>query len=278
MIARLLGVDINYETHCPDGGASGPTLFMIHGFGASLRTWDRIVPDLARTHPIVAMDLKGFGLSGHPTDGRYSIDHNADLAAALIDHLHLSRLVLVGHSYGGAVASVLAIKLRPRSDVKVEGLVLIDAASYEQRLPFFVDVYRYRVLRWLSRYVPITWGSRFVLRSLFADKTLVDAALVERYAFPRRIPGANASEAQTALQILPANFDAVTKAIRSLDVPTQIIWGERDNAVPAAFAARLHGDIRGSRVDILPGVGHMPQEERPAEVVRIIDAFTATIP
>ena len=126
--------------------------------------------------------------------------------------------------------------------------------------------------------MPITWGSRFVLRSLFADKTLVDAALVERYAFPRRIPGANASEAQTARQILPANFDAVTKAIRSLDVPTQIIWGERDNAVPAAFAARLHGDIRGSRVDILPGVGHMPQEERPAEVVRIIDAFTATIP
>ena len=280
MIVRVRGVDINVEA---EGGerSDAPTLLMIHGFGASLRTWDPIVPGFSHDYPIVRADLKGFGLSGHPRDGRYSIDENAEIVAELVATMGLRRLVLIGHSYGGAVALMVATRLRSAAarssaigeTARVEALVLLDAASYEQRLPFFVDVHRHALTRWLGLLVPIDAGSRFVLRALVADTSRVDRAMVERYAFPRRIPGARYSEVQTALQILPESFGAVTRAIQSTNVPTQIIWGDRDPAVPPAFAQRLHADIPGSRLDVLTNVGHLPHEERPDAVIRILSTF-----
>jgi pimeloyl-ACP methyl ester carboxylesterase len=280
VIVRVRGVDINVEA---EGGGRGdrPTLLMIHGFGASLRTWDPIVPAFGDDYPVVRADLKGFGLSGHPRDGRYSIDENANIVAELVATMRLRRLVLIGHSYGGAVAVMAAASLRSAAarqsgmgePARLEALVLLDAASYEQRLPFFVEVHRHGLTRWLGLLVPIDAGSRFVLRALVAQKSRVDPAMIERYAFPRRIPGARYSEVQTALQILPASFAAVTRAIQSIDVPTQIIWGDRDPAVPPAFAWRLHDDIPGSRVEVLADVGHLPHEERPDEVIRILSTF-----
>jgi pimeloyl-ACP methyl ester carboxylesterase len=270
VIVRLHGVDINVEVHT--GNVDSPTLVLIHGFGASLRTWDRLMPSL-QSHSWIGVDLKGFGLSGHPRDDTYSIDDNAELVADLLARECRAPVVLIGHSYGGAVALLLVEKLRARTGPRVEGLVLIDAASYQQRLPFFIDALRYRVTRWLSEITPAERRSKVVLRSLFVDKSQVDAEMIERYAFPLRIEGSNYATAQTALQILPESFDDVTRKIQAIDVPTQIIWGSRDPAVPPAFAARLHRDIRGSRLEVLPNVGHLPHEECPAEVVRIIHAF-----
>ena len=276
MIVRLRGVDINYESHRLDRDATA--LVLIHGFGASLRTWDRVSPALGAHRPWLAVDLKGFGLSGHPRDGKYSLDENAELVVALINHVGLGRVVLIGHSYGGAVTIATAIKLRDRGGVRTDGLVLIDAASYEQRLPFFVEVLRHRITRFLSGMTSVERSTRTVLRALFVDKSLIDDAMVERYAFPRRIAGSDYASTQTAQQILPQSFEAVTTAIRSIDVPTLIIWGDRDNAVPVAFADRLHHDIAGSRKHIVRGVGHMPHEERPEEVLRVMEAFFAELP
>lgn len=277
MIVRLRGTDVNYEAHTA-AAAGQPTLVFIHGFGASLRTWDPITRRLGAAYSWVSVDLRGFGLSGHPRDQLYTIDENAAIICELLDHLQLSRVVLIGHSYGGAVAITTAIALRQRPRQVVEGLVLIDAASYEQRLPFFVDALRYRVSRFFSGLTSVESSTRLVLRALFVNKSLVDDAMVERYAFPRRIDGSQYGPTQTALQIVPKSFDAVTAAIRSIDVPTQIIWGQRDNAVPLSFAHRLHCDIRGSRLEVLPRAGHMPHEECPEHVDRIVKGFLATLP
>jgi pimeloyl-ACP methyl ester carboxylesterase len=228
---------------------------------------------------LLTIDLKGFGLSGHPRDGRYAIDDNVDIVIDLMTQLRLSRVVLIGHSYGGAVAAVVTSRLRASRSSQVDGLVLIDAASYQQRLPFFVGGLRNPILRWLSPFMgSARTRSRVVLNSLFVDRALIDDEIVERYAFPMRIAGSNYGYAQTALQIMPESFEAVTATLRAIDVPTQIIWGEGDRAVPLAFARRLHEDIRGSRLAVIPGVGHMPHEERPGEVMRLLDVFLNGLP
>ena len=174
------------------------------------------------------------------------------------------------------MAITTAARLRERGTA-VAGLVLIDAASYAQRLPFFIEVLRHPITRWLSGLTSVERSSRLVLRALFVDKSRVDGAMVERYARPRRIADSDYAATQTALQILPESFEMVTQAIQSIAVPTQIIWGGRDTAVPAAFAARMHRDIRGSRLEVLPNVGHMPHEECSSEVIRIIQAFLAEL-
>src|SRR3970040_1651540 len=81
----------------------GPPLLLIHGFGASTYTWRYVAPELAQTHRVIAVDLKGFGQSDKPFDERYSVFDQAELLKQLIIDNKLRDLALVGHSYGGGV-------------------------------------------------------------------------------------------------------------------------------------------------------------------------------
>ena len=90
--------------------ARAPPLLLIHGFGASTYTWRHIAPELARTHRVIAVDLKGFGQSDKPFDSRYSVFDQAELLAELIEEKDLHNLTLVGHSFGGGIALMLALE------------------------------------------------------------------------------------------------------------------------------------------------------------------------
>ena len=265
----IRGTSIHYESSTPPVDQGRPTLVLIHGFGATLQTWDDVLPRLEATHPILRLDLKGFGLSGRPADQRYSVEDQADLVADLVRQASPGAVVLVGHSYGGAAAILAERKLGGL----VRGLVLIDAASYAQRLPFFVTCYRHALTRWAVARASAAFRSRFVLTRLFVDKTRVNEERVERYARAMRMPGSDAASARVAEQILPASFADVTRAIQAIGVPTLVIWGDSDRAVPLRFAHRLHEHIRGSRLAVLHACGHMPHEERPEEVLSILEPF-----
>jgi pimeloyl-ACP methyl ester carboxylesterase len=267
-------VDINYEiSGGPPAGSDRPALVLIHGFGATLQTWDDVLPGLEPGYAVLRIDLKGFGRSGRPRDDRYSLDEQAEIVSELVTREPLPRIVLVGHSYGGAVAILTWLKLRDRDGPRVSGLVLIDSASYEQRLPFFISLYRSALTRWAVPLTPPSMRARFVLEHLFVDRRRVDRDRVERYASGMRMRGSHQASRKVANQILPADFADVTRIIRSVDVPTLIIWGERDRAVPLGFARRLREDIRGSALTVLPNVGHMPQEECPEQVLAVLEPF-----
>ena len=102
----------------------GPTLVLLHGLGASTFTWRHILPALAR-------DLKGFGRSEKPFDHRYSAADQAALVAAFIRKRELAGVTLVGHSFGGTVALLTALKLI-REPNRIERLVIIDAPALKQ--------------------------------------------------------------------------------------------------------------------------------------------------
>ncbi len=72
----------------------GPPLLLIHGFGASTYTWRYVAPELAQTHRVIAVDLKGFGQSDKPFDERYSVFDQAELLAQLIVDKDLRDLTL----------------------------------------------------------------------------------------------------------------------------------------------------------------------------------------
>jgi pimeloyl-ACP methyl ester carboxylesterase len=275
---EIRGVRIHYRE---DGISqrSKPSLMLIHGFGASLESWFDVTPILAEKMHVIRLDLRGFGLSGKPSDEAYSLDEQAEIVTEFVEKTARGPVVLAGHSYGGGVAFLTYLKLRERhhSD-RVAALILIDAASYPQSLPFFVAQLRNPVTRFIAENLTTPeWRTRHVLERLFVDKTRVDSARIERYARFLRLPNAEHALATVAAQVVPANLTELSDKLKTIDVPTLVIWGGKDPAIPVAFAYRLAQDIRGARLLVIPDVGHVPHEERPAATAGAILEFVTAL-
>src|SRR5262249_43701126 len=120
--ARLAPPDAPVRLHYQDEG-KGPLPVLIHGFGASSYPWRHLAPALARDHRVIAVDLKGFGQSDKPFDERYSVFDQADLLAQLIVDKNLHNLTLVGHSFGGGGALLLALQADPSLNGRISKLV-----------------------------------------------------------------------------------------------------------------------------------------------------------
>jgi pimeloyl-ACP methyl ester carboxylesterase len=261
--------------HAETVGA-GPPVVCLHGFGATSYTWREVRASLAAAHTVYTFDLKGFGRSPKPADGRYTVHDQAALVLACIDELKLTGLTLAGHSFGGGVALVTALELLRSRPGVLASLILIDAASYRQPIPMFM-----RVLRWpvagplLQMLAPATLQVRLVLQRAYYDRRLIPDASVDAYAAPLRSPGGPRALRETARQIIPTDIDAICARYPTIDVPTLIVWGAHDAIVPLACGERLHRAIPQSRLVVVENAGHMPHEETPGPVRRAIEEFLA---
>ena len=101
-------------------------ILLLHGTSASLHTWEGWVKELAPRRRVISVDLPGFGLTGPFADGDYHVEHYTAFLLALLDHLRVKRVVLVGNSFGGQLAWRFALAHPERS----ARLVLVDAAGY----------------------------------------------------------------------------------------------------------------------------------------------------
>jgi pimeloyl-ACP methyl ester carboxylesterase len=259
----LAGLRVRYVR-----GGHGPALVLLHGLGASIYTWADVIPALAEDHDVVAVDLPGFGGSDIPADLSVSVYPTTVLA--LMDRLGISRATLVGNSLGGAVAVVLAA----RHPERVRRLVLIDSAGFNlepSRRPMLLRLLGFAPVTAAIDALPIR--RRLVtaaLRQVFYDRSRVTPEKIEEYLAPLARPGT--AEAMRALLTEPARF-GLPALIREVRVPTLIIWGRNDRWIPVADADRFASAIPAARKVVLEESGHVPQEERPAEVVHLLEEF-----
>ena len=260
---NLTGMRVRYVRR-----GHGPALVLLHGLASSIYTWADVVPALAEDHDVVAVDLPGFGGSDVPADLSPSVYPGTVLA--LMDRLGISRATVVGNSLGGAVGIVVAA----RHPERVRRLVLIDAAGFNldpSRRPLILRLLGFAPVAAALDALPIR--RRVVttaLRQVFHDPSLVTPEKVEEYLAPLARPGA--TEAIRSLLARQAAF-GLPAVVREVRVPTLIIWGRDDRWIPVADADRFASAIPAARKVVLEECGHVPQEERPAEVVRLVKEF-----
>jgi pimeloyl-ACP methyl ester carboxylesterase len=267
-------VQINYEIY----GQGEPRLVFLHGFGASRESWRDILPFLRGAGTLYLVDLKGHGLSSKPNDSKYSLSDQADVIATFLKCERIEPAVLVGHSYGGAVALLAYFHLRANGEESVlRGLVLIDSAGYAQSLPFFVSVLRQPVLNHVVLSMPATFRARYTLERLFFDRAKVTNERVERYARYFDLPGSHHALIECAKHILPRDMDSVVAQIPTVMIPTLIIWGENDTAIPLSIAQRLHTEVRSSKLTVLHKCGHVTQEEQPEATAETLRTFLSSL-
>jgi len=263
------GLKINYYE-----AGRGTPLILLHGFGACAYTWRLLGPKLAAEHRVFTLDLKGHGFSDKLQDGKYAVSDQADLVAAFIRDRKLNDVVLVGNSMGGAVALMTYFQMRGEPPAPIKGLILIDSAGYPQKMPWFIRLAR---LPWLSALGSKLLSPRFVtgmvLRKCYYNRDKITDEMIDTYAFYGSLPGAAEAVRQTAVQIVPANMEAMISQYKTVRVPTLIIWGQEDRVVPLSVGRNFKRDIPGSELVILPRCGHIPQEEEPLETRRLIGGF-----
>jgi len=245
---------------------SGPSVVLIHGFGASIYNWHRTIEPLAAAgFHVVAFDNRGFGFSDKPAHGYSNADY-ARLVLALIDSLHLPDAVLVGHSMGGAIAAETAL----RGPSRVRGLVLVDAAGLGTRGAFGVRATRGPGIGPVAASLRSRWVTEQVLRSTFADPSKVTAADVDQnYAavaepdFGRALRGV----------LREFRFDALRGRLAAIRVPCLVVWGDHDRLIPERFGRELARDLLRSAFIEVPKAGHDVPEEAPADFNRILIEF-----
>jgi N-formylmaleamate deformylase len=127
-----------------------PSVLLLHGITSSAQSWARVGPELATHYRVYALDMRGHGESIKPPSGAYSLRQTADDARAFIEALDLDRPILIGHSWGGATAIVLASGAGSKKPVPTfSRLILEDPAHHfgsgdpeERAAPYTRDIGR----------------------------------------------------------------------------------------------------------------------------------------
>jgi pimeloyl-ACP methyl ester carboxylesterase len=252
------GVRVHYQEA---GDEKGPALVLIHGFASSTLVWSKVFLSLAEVgYRVIAVDMLGYGYSAKPRNGEYTIAGQAKLLTQLLDCLGISRAILVGSSYGGAVAATCALDYADR----VEKLVLVGTVNNNRPLA-------YKLMRVFSSPVfgdvvsPLLIGSRRLLRRRM--KRVYDRhawVLDERRVQARHLP-LRAAGTQRAIIRTVRRWDAerISRDAHLIRQPTLLLWGENDREIPLADGERLHEEIPASRLIVFLNCGHLPHEEYP---------------
>lgn len=265
------GININY-LQC----GTGEPILLLHGFGASTYSWRYIVDGLCEDYKIIAIDLKGFGLSDKPTDNKYTVRDQSEMVMAFIHQYRLNNVTLVGHSFGGAVALFTYLEMMQSIESTISKMILLDSASYNQEFPYFISILRTPILNRISlTLLPDKVNTRMILKKAFYDDSKITEEMTEVYASYLDTPGAYHALIATAKQIVPSKIETITHRYKDINIPVLLVWGENDEIVPLSIGRSLSEEIPKAELRVIRGCGHVPQEECPKETIGIIKSFLA---
>lgn len=268
------GLHVHYRDQ---GKADGPTVVLVHGFAASLHTWEPWVARLAPDYRVISLDLPGHGLTRAPSGYVAAQATNVAVVDELTRNLKADRFVIVGNSMGGGVAWAYALAHPER----LAGLVLVDAAGWpretkgHEKPPVVFKLLGNPVGRAFLRDINPRPLAAKGLKSAYVDEKIVTPALVDRYVELALAPGHRA--------ILTSGRDGpqrrIDKAVfKTIRTPTLVMHGEADTVIDVSAGRGLAAAIPGAKLITYPGVGHVPMEQIPDQSAKDLRAFLAGLP
>jgi pimeloyl-ACP methyl ester carboxylesterase len=257
---------------------AGPTLVLIHGITNSGQSWEPAMRLLARDFDVIAPDLPGHGESDRQR-GDHSLGGHACVMRDLLHVLEVERATVVGHSLGGGVAMQFAYQFPDM----VERLVLVGSGGLGREVSPLI---RSAALPFAEQVLPL-----LTARPLIEAGTVV-AGLVGRLGFK---PGADLAEVSRGVASLgdTERRAAFVRTVRSVisplgqrvtatdrlylaaDLPTLIVWGDRDPIIPVEHGRAAHALLPSSQLEIFEGAGHFPQLDDPFRFAELVTEFVA---
>jgi haloalkane dehalogenase len=273
--SRFVHTKFGRVHYIDEGPRDGAVVLLVHGTPSWSFEYRHVIAALARTRRVIAFDHLGFGLSQRPEGFDYSPEAHSEVLREVLDELELKRFSLVVHDYGGPIALPIAVAEPER----IHSLVVLN--SWMWWLPEEAKLARGARLAgsWLGRFM-YRWlnaSLRLLMPYGYADRRRLTPQVHGQYLAPfarrearERVLWALARAlwaSRPSLQLLWASRAQLA------DIPSLIVWGLGDRALPSSVLLRFRQALPQARVEALTGVGHWPQEEAPEEVARLLDGF-----
>jgi len=247
----------------------GKTLLLLHGWGASSFSWRNNLLPLSEHFHVIALDLKGFGLTEKPK-GKYDLNEFTEHVKTFIDELGLEKICLVGNSMGGGIA----INLTYNFEELIDRIILIDATAIrdENSLPLLFRIVGIKPIGELLSLFMINRKTVInALNQVYYDKSKINNAVIEGYYRPLKLQGSRRVLLSSSRNL--SKFKVLENYLEKINKKCLIIWGEKDPWLPVKYAYEINKKIRDSKLIIIPEAGHVPHEEKPEIVNEAIVNF-----
>jgi pimeloyl-ACP methyl ester carboxylesterase len=268
---RYFEVDGNSICYIDEG--QGPPLLFLHGLGGSISNWAPNIEYFKRSNRVIALDLPGFGKSGH-FDSNYSLEFFTGAVRGLLAHLGVDRASIVGNSLGGLITLHMALF----HNELVETITLVDSAG-GHKFP--------AIIRWALKHLPpgllkriILFTTSYLIRFRFAyrlggiyvinryTRALLDeaVAVAERPDLDRYLE-AYVRTARTALEV------TYRDRLGEINKPALLVWGQKDLGLPLKVGQRMNTAMKGSFMVAIPRAAHVPQLDQPGAFNSALERF-----
>lgn len=258
-------------------GGNGPAMVLVHGLLGYSFCFRHNLPVLAESATVYALDLPGTGFSERPAVVEADLNALADMLLKFVNQLGLEKPVLLGSSHGGAVV-LMACYLAAGRGLTLGPMVLVApvnpwSRNGQRRVGFAASAAGRTALRCAAPLLAPLHG--YFLRRMYGDPARLTREAIAGYSCAIRERGTMAhllgrlKDWNEDLKLLEQSLPACS------NVPTLLIWGERDGAVDPASSAQLLRRLPKAELAVIRGAGHLPFEEEPEEFNQLVLNFLA---
>ncbi len=246
------------------GPEAAPAIVMVHGYTSDKTVWLRFARHFTGSHQVIIPDLAGHGETAFDPALSHTQQAQAARIAALLDRLGIDRAHIIGNSMGGYISAYFALAYPERT----LSAAMVDPAGVISPQPSAMDLlvargenpFEISSMEDFERFLPMTMAQPPYLPQVVVDaKAATYMARRERYA-----------------TIFEAIHSAprLTGRLPQLTPPSLLIWGDQDRLIDVSAVA-VWQQVPGIAVAVMPGIGHMPMVEAPAQTAAIYRQFLA---
>lgn len=265
--SEFISID-GMDVHCRVTGHGKETVILLHGTSSSVHTWEAWTEMLNPHFRVVSFDLPGFGLTGPFPHNDYSPERYLHFIAKVLEVLDVDTFHLAGNSFGGFLAWRFAVDHPER----VSKLVLLNSSGYprgDQPTPIGFRLAMNESLRPVfTKITPRSIVKRTV-HDVYFDQSKVTDELIDRY-YGLLLREGNRDALMYRIQQVKHE---TAEAVKRVQCPTLILWGDHDRVVTPDDAPKFHRDISGSELIIYENMGHVPMEEDPQRTMADVLPF-----
>lgn len=251
MKAVINGLTTNYIT-----AGQGEPVLLLHGWGSSIGPYRQLIELLSQKYFVIALDMPGFGQTEEPKTP-YGVDEYVAFVLDFLKLFDISRLSLVGHSFGGRVIIKMVNRQLPFT---VDKIVLIDSAGIkpQQTKKKSLKQRCYKVGKWFA--------TRKLVSKLFPG-------LLEKLRVKFGSADYAAASAMMRQCLVKVVNEDLSHLLPTIQAPTLLVWGENDTATPLSDAKKMEAEIPNAGLAVIKNAGHFSFVEQPVIFARIMGSF-----